>query len=68
MSDENEDGAAEPGFWDHLFNAFGHIAKAQRKSQAEAPEKRKGKRKLKIAFDEAPEVKDPSCCTAKRGE
>jgi len=74
MSDENGNDN-EPGFWDHMFNAFGNIAKAQRKAQAEAEagagEKRggkPGKRKLKIAFDEAPEAKDPACCTAKRGE
>lgn len=71
MSDENGNDN-EPGFWDHMFNAFGNIAKAQRKAQAEAGAKRAsrgGKRKLKIAFDEAPGVKDdPACCTAKRGE
>lgn len=64
------------GFLDHLFNAFGHLAKAQRKSAAEqeAAKAERGVRKPKKfkvavegaipAFDAAPA--DKSCCTAKR--
>ena len=69
MSDETTESTG-PGFLDHLFNAFGHIARAQRKQAAEkAPKTSKGKtgsRKFKAAaFDEAPPADD--CCIAKRG-
>ena len=69
MSDESTNN--EPGFLDHLFNAFGHLAKAQRKQQTSekgTDKKKTGSRgKFKAAaFDEAPSNVD-ECCIAKRG-
>lgn len=68
-------------FIEHLFNAFGSLAKAgkqadERRAEARAnrggrgaPTVEGGRKRIKSsAFDEAPTTSssDPSCCTAKR--
>lgn len=68
MNDDNGEGT-DTGVLDHLFNALGHLARAQRKSQSESQARtqdtvKKPKRVKHGSFDEAP--RDPSCCTAKR--
>jgi hypothetical protein len=73
MNDEHDGNS----FLDHMFNALGHLSRAQKKANAEAEATRankqagKGKpgkvkvRVSKASFDEAP--RDPAaCCTAKR--
>lgn len=69
---EYDDGAPQESFLDHLFNAVGHLARAQRRAQAQrqqaaevAPPSRRGKRVRLAGFDEAP-VPASDCCTAKR--
>lgn len=79
MSNDNFDdfegeGEEGGGFLDHLFNAIGHLGRAQRAAQAKAQADsaaRREQRATKFAggkriktFDAAPA--DPSCCVAKR--
>ena len=69
-------------FIEHLFNAFGSLAKASRRADQDRAEARAnrggrgaptvegGRKRIKSsAFDEAPSApsSDSNCCTAKRG-
>lgn len=61
-------------FLDHLFNALGHLGRAQPKADKSkgsgTSKKTKGPRIKRAAFDGAPRVDAPApakeCCTAKR--